>query len=678
MKKFVASLFFLVVFFGLTSCEDDLKEKTIVSISIDQMTIPEALEVGEVDLSIIHLVVLYSDDSTSIIPLSEGMLSQEDLTKLKTTGNHTFTITYAGIETTFELAITNDGLTLQLQMVYQLALESGFEGTYEEWLNSIKGPKGDDGKAITLRVNNQTIEWSYVGETTWEPLVSLESLKGVDGKAFIVRTTTSAIEYQYEGDTAWKTLVSLSALRGSNGKNVVFQVSETHLQYRYEDQSSWIDLLSLDLIKGMNGMDGKPILLDVSDNHIRYQYEGDTSWTDLIALDLLKGIDGNNGVDGKQVELNVTTTHIVYRYEGDINWTNLIELSELKGSNGKDGTSIVDVYVNESSELILVLGDDTSFNVGIIKGSDGINGKSSYELYLEEFPLYKGTQSQWIRALSRHELVITISFNLDSGILNNEEAVLEVLNGEVFDLPIPIKPNALFEGYYFDEAFTEPFDLVLLYEKQVNFVVLYAKYRTNDLTFEVTFMDGINVLKNQSVSNHTMINPPEDPTKEGYEFLGFSLTEGGSLVSFPYEVTADVLFYAVYQIIEVSKDNQIEVIKATQNETLLTVEVWVKGNVNFSAYDLRVYYDVNHLSVSSVTEGLVTVVNYEKTPGEILFNYSGVSKITSDRLLLVLTFSFKQSGTSQLQLSVIDFYALNQNYQPVAVSYETTDLAVIS
>lgn len=31
---------------------------------------------------------------------------------------------------------------------YQVAVDDGFEGTEEEWLASLKGPKGDDGTAI--------------------------------------------------------------------------------------------------------------------------------------------------------------------------------------------------------------------------------------------------------------------------------------------------------------------------------------------------------------------------------------------------------------------------------------------------------------------------------------------------------------------------------------------------
>ena len=63
--------------------------------------------------------------------------------------------------------------------VYQLAIEAGYEGTYEEWLASIKGDpgiqgeKGDpgkDGREIELRVYNGVIQWHYVGEETWTDL----------------------------------------------------------------------------------------------------------------------------------------------------------------------------------------------------------------------------------------------------------------------------------------------------------------------------------------------------------------------------------------------------------------------------------------------------------------------------------------------------------------------------
>ena len=74
----------------------------------------------------------------------------------------------------------SSNLNNEVYRIYQLAQNSGYEGTYEEWLDSIKGEKGDN---IELRVENGYIQWKATGETTWKNLVSIEDLKGKDGSA---------------------------------------------------------------------------------------------------------------------------------------------------------------------------------------------------------------------------------------------------------------------------------------------------------------------------------------------------------------------------------------------------------------------------------------------------------------------------------------------------------------
>ena len=39
--------------------------------------------------------------------------------------------------------------------IYKLAVESGYDGTYESWLESISG------REIILQVNDNKIEWKY-------------------------------------------------------------------------------------------------------------------------------------------------------------------------------------------------------------------------------------------------------------------------------------------------------------------------------------------------------------------------------------------------------------------------------------------------------------------------------------------------------------------------------------
>ena len=43
--------------------------------------------------------------------------------------------------------------------IYTMAKESGYTGTYEEWLASIRGADGKDGREIELSVVNDKIVW---------------------------------------------------------------------------------------------------------------------------------------------------------------------------------------------------------------------------------------------------------------------------------------------------------------------------------------------------------------------------------------------------------------------------------------------------------------------------------------------------------------------------------------
>ena len=166
---------------------------------------------------------------------------------------------------------------------YEIAKETGFDGTEEDWINSLKGENGINGKEIELNVNDTHIQWRYIGDTEWKDLYPLVSLKGAQGE---------------KGD------------QGVPGEN------------------------------GINGTNGKEIELQASDIYIQWRYIGETNWKNLIELASLKGpkgdqgIPGENGINGKEVEFQKSDTYIQWRYIGTEEWTNLISLSELKGEDG--------------------------------------------------------------------------------------------------------------------------------------------------------------------------------------------------------------------------------------------------------------------------------------------------------------------------------------------------------
>ena len=101
--------------------------------------------------------------------------------------------------------------------IYNLAVKSGFTGTYEEWLNSIKGD------SIVLQVAGGYIQWKYTNDSEWKNLISLNELKGSDGQ---------------DGS---------DGTDGVDGKTPEFRVSEGYLQWKYttEDDSCWRNVYKL-------------------------------------------------------------------------------------------------------------------------------------------------------------------------------------------------------------------------------------------------------------------------------------------------------------------------------------------------------------------------------------------------------------------------------------------------
>jgi uncharacterized repeat protein (TIGR02543 family) len=92
------------------------------------------------------------------------------------------------ITTTLPITTISDSLLhetredAKIYSVYLLALNSGaYTGTYDEWLESVQGPKGDPGKQVLLRVNDNQLQWQYEDEPSWRTLFDLVTLAGGDG-----------------------------------------------------------------------------------------------------------------------------------------------------------------------------------------------------------------------------------------------------------------------------------------------------------------------------------------------------------------------------------------------------------------------------------------------------------------------------------------------------------------
>src|SRR5690606_13140285 len=134
------------------------------------------------NLEDINLLVHFNDGTFEIVSITQNMLSFEQMELLNIVGSHLLTLNYKGFTTSLTLNLNYNALKTKLHYIYTLATtQSEFNGTYEEWLESIRGPQGEDGRKISLRLANGNIQWQYEGDINWTNLVSISYLIGDKG-----------------------------------------------------------------------------------------------------------------------------------------------------------------------------------------------------------------------------------------------------------------------------------------------------------------------------------------------------------------------------------------------------------------------------------------------------------------------------------------------------------------
>ncbi|NMA05195.1 MAG: hypothetical protein GX931_02355, partial [Acholeplasmataceae bacterium] len=213
LRKIRNLLVIIVSFFVLAGCDSLTSNAKITSIEVDTTSLEESYDLDNFDLSSIKIKVFYTDGEYKLIPLTKEMLLSEQQSLLESVGEHEITINFKGKQTSVILNLTYGELKQRLMRIYELAAtQGGFIGTYEEWLESIKGPAGDDGREVTFQVADGFIKWQYVGDTSWTNLVELTSLvgpagkdgtNGTDGREVTFRVSNNYIEWQYQGDLEW-------------------------------------------------------------------------------------------------------------------------------------------------------------------------------------------------------------------------------------------------------------------------------------------------------------------------------------------------------------------------------------------------------------------------------------------------------------------------------------------
>lgn len=258
-------------------------------------------------------------------------------------------------ETTWLL--DHDGNKLKVSGVdgktaYDLAVEKGYKGTLEEWLESLKGANGQDG-ANGKSAYELAVEKGYEG-TLEEWLLSLNGTNGSNGKS----AYELAVEKGYEG-TLDQWLESLKGSNGSNGQDGTDGKSayELAVENGYSGTiEEWLESLN-----GSNGQDGSD------------------------------GSDGENGKDGITPILGVDaegywtidTGNGVQRLK-DANGADVKAIGQdgTDGKDGMDGTSFFNDVRYDENSVYFTFPDGKTISIPLSKGvSFTVTGVSSEQLF---------------------------------------------------------------------------------------------------------------------------------------------------------------------------------------------------------------------------------------------------------------------------------------------------------
>ena len=203
--------------------------------------------------------------------------------------------------------------------IFLLAKQSGFDGTYEEWLDSIKGD------FVQMRVSNTDLEWKYSKDTNWTKLITLTDLvTAKEAKEIEISTSATHITWRYVGENGWKNLVEIATLHGNDGDSAYDIAVKAGFNGTVE---AWIESLK--------GVDGKQVELRTANNKLEWKYATDTEWQELVTLtDLVVQ------KEAKEIIISTSATHIVWHYEGENGWHDLVELSSLAGNEGKSAYEV--------------------------------------------------------------------------------------------------------------------------------------------------------------------------------------------------------------------------------------------------------------------------------------------------------------------------------------------------
>lgn len=288
--------------------------------------------------------------------------------------------------------------------------------------------------------------------------------------------------------------------------------------------------------EGKDGLDGNTILNGTNNPTNDLGKDGDfyinTSNWDVFLKEngewISKGcLKGYTGVGIKTIEKtgseeNVDIYTITYSDGTTTNFsvTNGADGEQgIQGEPGEDGHTPI-IEIGENGHWII---DKVDTGISAI-GKDGEDGKSAYELYLEENPEYTGTLSDWIDDLVSGKLYKTfrVEFDCNGGYLDMDIPYNYEAGSVILQLPVPKhSKDRTFLGWYTGSTINDK--KVSNYDPIYSDITLVARWDKYDVTFKNEFGYSITVIVESGDTIDGGLYIPSRPDENGihYRFVGW-------------------------------------------------------------------------------------------------------------------------------------------------------------
>ena len=164
----------------------------------------------------------------------------------------------------------------------------------------------------------------------------------------------------------------------------------------------------------------------------------------------------------------------------------------------------------------------------------------------------------------------TITFNTDGG---SEIASQTIKKGQTVTKPEnPTKKGYIFKGWYLD---TNEYNFSQKVTKNITLVAKWEKNETKPVAkYTITFnTDGGSAISSQTVEEGKTAIQPSNPTKEGYNFAGWTLN--GNTYDFSSSVTGNIILIAKWT----QKTYSVVANKVDQLSTGRTLSAYEDGNL---------------------------------------------------------------------------------------------------